>query len=51
MERKQLLLLNPVEYEHQFDKKALKTLEGTPGLEKAVKYIAQTWCRKSYAFS
>jgi Zn-dependent protease with chaperone function len=39
MERKQLLLLNPVEYEHQFDKKALKTLEGTPGLEKAVKYI------------
>jgi Zn-dependent protease with chaperone function len=39
MDRKQLLLLNPAEYEHHFDKKALKTLEGTPGLEKAVKYI------------
>ncbi|HHT18055.1 MAG TPA: M48 family metalloprotease [Methanobacterium sp.] len=39
MERKELLLLNPAEYEHHFDKSALKTLEGTPGLEKAVKYV------------
>lgn len=37
MERKKLLLLNPIEYEHNFDKRALKTLEGTPGLEKLVK--------------
>ena len=34
MERKKLLLLKPQEYEHDFDKAALKTLEGTPGLEK-----------------
>lgn len=33
MERKKLLLLNPIEYEHNFDKRALKTLEGTPGLK------------------
>ena len=39
MERKKLLLLNPSEYEHSFDKQALNTLEGTPGLEKSVKYI------------
>jgi len=39
MEKKKLLLLNPTEYEHEFDKKALNTLEGTPGLEKSVKYI------------
>ncbi len=39
MEKKQLLLLNPAEYEHPFDRKALKALEGTPGLEKTVKYI------------
>jgi len=34
LERKKLLLLKPQEYEHDFDKAALKTLEGTPGLEK-----------------
>ncbi len=32
--REGLLLLNPREYEHEFDRKALNTLEGTPGLEK-----------------
>ena len=39
MERKKLLLLNPSEYEHEFDLKALKTLEGTPGLEKLARQI------------
>ena len=39
MDKKKLLLLNPNEYEHTFDKQALNTLEGTPGLEKSVKYI------------
>jgi len=34
MERKQLLMLNPREYEHPLDLKALNTLEGTPGLDK-----------------
>jgi len=34
MEKKELVMLNPREYEHPFDKKALNTLEGTPGLEK-----------------
>lgn len=34
MERKELLMLNPREYEHPLDKKALNALEGTPGLEK-----------------
>ena len=33
-ERKKLFLLNPREYEHPFDKRALNSLEGTPGLEK-----------------
>jgi len=39
MERKKLLLLNPGEYEHEFDRKALKSLEGTPGLEKLARQI------------
>ncbi|HEX3013880.1 MAG TPA: M48 family metallopeptidase [Methanobacterium sp.] len=39
MQRKELILLNPVEYEHEFDRKALQTLEGTPGLEKLVREI------------
>ena len=34
MERKKLVLLNPREYEHPLDLKALNTLEGTPGLDK-----------------
>ncbi|MGB9937411.1 MAG: M48 family metallopeptidase [Methanobacterium sp.] len=34
IKRQKLILLNPREYEHPFDKKALNTLEGTPGLEK-----------------
>lgn len=38
-ERKTLFLLNPREYEHGLDKKALNTLEGTPGLEKIVRKI------------
>ncbi len=39
MERKELYLLNPREYEHEFDRKALNTLEGTPGLEKLMRKI------------
>lgn len=39
MDRKKLLLLNPTEYEHSFDKQALNALEGTPGLEKLVRKI------------
>lgn len=39
MERQKLHLLNPREYEHEFDRKALDTLEGTPGLEKLVRKI------------
>lgn len=34
MERKKLYQLQSREYEHEFDRKALETLEGTPGLEK-----------------
>ncbi len=34
MERKKLYQLQSIEYEHEFDRKALETLEGTPGLEK-----------------
>jgi Zn-dependent protease with chaperone function len=34
MERKKLYQLQSREYEHKFDRKALETLEGTPGLEK-----------------
>jgi Zn-dependent protease with chaperone function len=34
VERKKLYQLQSVEYEHKFDRKALETLEGTPGLEK-----------------
>lgn len=37
IDRKKLILLNPREYEHPFDKKALNTLEGTPGLDKLVR--------------
>jgi Zn-dependent protease with chaperone function len=37
MERKALIELDSREYEHPFDKKALKALEGTPGLETLVK--------------
>lgn len=39
MERKKLLLLNPMEYEHDFDRQALKKLEGTPGLEKLARKL------------
>jgi Zn-dependent protease with chaperone function len=39
MERKKLLLLHPSEYEHEFDRKALKNLEGNQGLEKFMKKI------------
>ncbi|GAB6056530.1 hypothetical protein JCM15415_18460 [Methanobacterium movens] len=34
MERKKLYQLQSIEYEHEFDRRALQTLEGTPGLEK-----------------
>ncbi len=34
MKREKLILLNPREYEHEFDRRALNSLEGTPGLEK-----------------
>jgi Zn-dependent protease with chaperone function len=34
MERKKLYQLHPREYEHGFDRKALETLEETPGLER-----------------
>lgn len=34
MERKQLLMLNPREYEHPWDKKALDTLKGQKGFDK-----------------
>ncbi len=37
MERKKLLLLNPNEYEHELDKKALNSLKKTPGLDKLTK--------------
>lgn len=39
MERQKLHLLNPREYEHEFDRKALDTLEGTPGLEKLMRKV------------
>lgn len=39
MERKKLYQLQSREYEHDFDRKALETLEGTPGLEKLVRKI------------
>ncbi len=38
MDRTKLLLLNPAEYEHPADRIALEKLEGTPGLEKLVRY-------------
>ncbi|MDP1552148.1 MAG: M48 family metallopeptidase, partial [Methanobacteriaceae archaeon] len=34
MDKKTLYQLKSYEYEHEFDRKALETLEGTPGLEK-----------------
>lgn len=34
MEKKKLYQLHPREYEHKFDRKALETLEDTPGIEK-----------------
>lgn len=37
MERKNLVLLNPREYEHSLDRKALNALENTPGLDKVAK--------------
>lgn len=40
--KKQILMgLNPKEYEHPFDKKALNALEGTPGLEVLVRKFNQ----------
>ena len=39
MERKKLLLLHPSEYEHEFDRKALQTLEGNQSLEKFIQKI------------
>lgn len=38
-DKKRLIRLNPREYEHGLDRKALNTLEGTPGLEKIVRKI------------
>ena len=37
MERKELVMLNPREYEHPWDKTALDKLKGTPGLENLTK--------------
>jgi Zn-dependent protease with chaperone function len=37
MERKQLYQLHPREYEHNFDRLALETLEKTPGIKSVVK--------------
>lgn len=37
MERKQLIMLNPREYEHPLDRKALDLLEGNHGLDKFAK--------------
>ena len=42
MERRALVELNSKEYEHPFDQKALKALEGTPGLETLVKNFTNT---------
>lgn len=39
IDKKKLLRLNPREYEHGADRKALNALEGTPGLEKLVRKI------------
>lgn len=39
MERVKLENLNPLEYEHPFDRKALESLEATPGLSTFVKTI------------
>lgn len=53
--RKKLHLLNPREYEHPFDRKALNTLEGTPGVEKLTKYytkhLIERVCRVTYTGS
>lgn len=38
-DRKKLFQLNPREYEHEFDRKALNSLEGTPGLEKFARKV------------
>lgn len=51
MDRKKLLLLNPIEYEHHFDQRALKTLEGTPGLEKLVKKVHEYGIERYYRLS
>ncbi|WJI10452.1 protease [Methanobacterium sp. CWC-01] len=55
MERKKLLLLNPKEYEHEFDRAALETLEGTPGLEKLArkfnKHAVERYFRLMYTGS
>ncbi len=48
MERKKLFLLNPTEYEHSFDKQALNSLEGTPGLEKLVRKINEYGIERIY---
>lgn len=37
IDKKKLHMLNPREYEHPLDKKALDTLKDTPGLEKLTK--------------
>jgi hypothetical protein len=55
LERKKLLLLKPQEYEHEFDKAALQTLEGTPGLEKLArkfnKHAVERYFRLMYTGS
>lgn len=47
MERKKLLKLNPKEYEHDFDRKALSTLENTPGIKHfGKKLMKNNWERQ-----
>lgn len=47
-ERKILLGLNHADYEHDFDKKALASLEGTPGLELLMKWITSNFIERIY---
>ncbi len=48
MRQKVLHNLNPKEYEHAFDRKALNTLERTPGLEKVSKFIVSQTIERIY---
>ena len=48
MERKELLMLNPREYEHPWDKKFLGTLEEIPGVEKLAREFQKHGLERYY---